>query len=233
MFGDKKWYLFTILGNRVSMTLSFLIVALVFAGMGVQNLDQLLEGLLWVPVLFFGILLHELGHALTTRAFGYGNSEIVFWGMGGLAINRTKKPRSPKHNIVISLAGPAVSLTLALLSGAALFAMEGALTATSWPAKFLLLMAYANAFWAVFNMLPIYPMDGGQALSQGVLLVTRDLAKANRITGVLSIVTIGLTLLASAFVFRQTPSLFLIFLAAYFAYLNWRLIQSGQTQQWY
>lgn len=228
--GDKRWYLFTIFGNEVYMTPSFLFIMVLFVGMGVQTATQLLTGLLWIPVLFIGILLHELGHALTSRALGYGNSQIVFWGMGGLAINRGGH-RPPLHQIFISLAGPLASVLLAIVSGAALFAVEQGMASTGMLGKFLELMLYVNAFWAVFNLLPIFPMDGGQAMRSGFQMLFKNAVRSSRYTGYVSIVAIVLTILAS-FVLFQGPGLFLLFLAAYFGYMNWQLIQTGNQRLW-
>ena len=233
MFGDKRWYLFSLMGNKVYMTLSFIIIAVVFALAGVQTGSQLLVGLMWIPVLFIGILLHELGHAFASKQLGYGKSEIVFWGLGGLAINRYAGRRSSKHQIIISLAGPFVSGLLAVISLGVLFALEGSFSATNYFSKFWELMAMANGFWAIFNLLPIYPMDGGQAMRSGLMIAFKNRAKALHTTGVLSIATIVVMLGLSSFVFRRSPSIFLILLAVYFGYLNWKMIQTKQEQQFY
>ncbi len=228
---DKRWYLFTIFGNKVYMTASFLLIMVFFVGMGVRTAEELLVGLLWIPVLFIGILWHELGHALMSRQLGFGNSKIVFWGMGGLAINEYSGRRSPKKGIAISLAGPAASLLLAGISWGVLYAVQGGMAATGMLTQFLSLMFTVNLFWAIFNMLPIYPMDGGQAMREGLKIGLKSTSKANKTTGIISIVTIVLTLGASMVLFNTT-GIFLLFLAAYFAYLNWNLIQSGRTQRW-
>ncbi len=233
MFGDKRWYLFSVMGNPVYMTLSFIFVAILFAGMGVQTGAQLLVGLLWIPVLFIGILLHELGHAFASKKLGYGHSEVVFWGLGGLAINRYSGRRSHKHQIIISLAGPFVSGLLALVSLGVLFALEGAFTSTGLFGKFWEIMAMANGFWAIFNLIPIYPMDGGQAMGSGLQIGMKDRERALRTTGIISIVMIVAMLSLSAFIFRQPPGMFLLLLSAYFGYLNWKMIQTAQRQSFY
>lgn len=230
MLGNKRWHLFNLFGNEVYLTPSFLFILVLFAGMGVRTLDDLMVGLLWIPVLFLGILLHELGHALASSSLGYGNSQIVFWGLGGLAINRSTRQRSPKHSILISLAGPAVSLLLAIVSGVALFALEGALTSTGLFGEFLKLMLWANGFWAVFNLLPIYPMDGGQAMQSGLQIATKQRSKATKYTGYVSIGALVL-MLGGWSVVLGPPGLFLILITLYFGYLNWQLIQNGPSQR--
>lgn len=232
MFGDKRWYLFSLLGNKVYISASFLIVMALFAFSGVQDASQLMVGLLWIPILFISILLHELGHAVASKSLGYGNSQIVFWGLGGVAVNSYSGRRAPKKDIIVSLAGPAVSFVLAGLSFGAWMAVEGAMTSTGLFGKFLELMFMANMFWAVFNMLPIYPMDGGQALSSGLKLFYKNQGKALRTTGIVSIVALVVTI-GISFPLFGGPGTFMLLLGAYFAYLNWGLIQSGRARQWF
>lgn len=224
---NKKWRLFKILGHPVYMTPSFLLVMLIFSLMGVDNLSQLIVGLFWIPVLFFGVLLHELGHATASKAFGYGTSEILFWGLGGLAINRTRRFREPLKEVVISLAGPMASLLLALVSGAAWYAVEGGFSATSYLGVFLQLMTTVNAFWAIFNLLPIHPMDGGQALQSGLRAFMKPPQKAIKVSAYISLATIFASLLGYIGYTGRFPGMILLFFV-YFAYLNWKMLKEGR-----
>ena len=70
--------------------------------------------LLWAPVLFLSVLLHELAHAATIAAFGYGASQIVLSGMGGVTINQRRA--LPWQDTLISAAGPASSFLVAWLT---------------------------------------------------------------------------------------------------------------------
>ncbi len=227
MFGQKRWRLFRLLGNDVYMTPSFLVVLVIFALIGVNNLQQLQSGLLWIPILFIGVLLHELGHAIASHRLGYGNSEIVFWGLGGLAINRYAGRRDPRKQIAIALAGPLVSLLLGVASGGALYALEGGITYTSYFGQFLYLMMWVNLVWAVFNMLPIHPMDGGQATLNALRLMLKKERQAIRWTAYLSLGALALSLVGYSAYFKTAPSLFLILLAAYFGYMNVQLLRDG------
>jgi len=113
-------------------------------------------------VAFFSIVAHELGHAFAVRKLGYGRSEIVLSGFGGYC----KWFGNPTngHRIRIALAGPAVSLAL---GGGALvlwFALRGLLSGIAPIRLALTATIWINLVWGVFNLLPIHPMDGGQAL---------------------------------------------------------------------
>ena len=120
-----------------------------------------------VLCIFGSILLHEMGHALTARVFGM-DWAIVLLLLGGLAYGR--RPPSLKwwQDVLIVLAGPAVQLALAgalLLSEVLADTLAGgvqpesALAHTAW-----VTLLFVNIVWPVLNLLPIFPLDGGQAL---------------------------------------------------------------------
>jgi Zn-dependent protease len=134
--------------------------------------------LIWVPVVFVSILVHEMGHALVIRQFGWWPS-ILLYTFGGLAMYNPTR-RDPRKQMVISLAGPAAGF---LLAGAliAFFKLRG------HPVTFLVGAPYGiiaippdlgsqsmnvliydlltvNIWWGLMNLLPVYPLDGGQFL---------------------------------------------------------------------
>jgi stage IV sporulation protein FB len=76
------------------------------------------ELLMWIAVMFGSILIHELGHAFVQRRFG-GHPWIVLHGIGGLAVC-DDCDRSPRSQILISLAGPAAGFAVAALIVAAI-----------------------------------------------------------------------------------------------------------------
>jgi Zn-dependent protease len=108
------------------------------------------------------IALHELGHALVARREGVATEGITLWMLGGVARLRSE-PSTPGAALRIAVAGPAVSLALAVGSaGAAMAAatvgVGDALVAVGvW-------LAMLNIMLAVFNMIPALPLDGGRVL---------------------------------------------------------------------
>jgi stage IV sporulation protein FB len=220
----RRWHLFTVGGHPIYMDATFLILLAFFSLNRVNNTTELISGLMWVPVLFLSVLWHELGHAVVTRSFGYGNSMIVLGGLGGVAISEGKVRARPLHAMLISLAGPAASFLLAAAAAGALYAMEGGFTFTGRGGQLLYLAAVANVFWGVFNLLPIYPMDGGQAVQYGLMAGLRKRRLAVQITVVVSMVTLALALLISMTQLRAGPMTFLFGL--YFGWLNWQLWKS-------
>lgn len=104
---------FRVAGFPVRVHPLFWVVSLVLGmGTGRGKADPLIA-LLWVGVVFVSILVHELGHTVMQRKYG-GWPRIVLYGMGGLAIC-DNCDRSPRSQIIISLAGPVAGFLLATL----------------------------------------------------------------------------------------------------------------------
>jgi Zn-dependent protease len=129
--------------------------------------------LLWVACTFVSILVHELGHVLMGLAFGVP-SHIVLYSFGGLAVGSNREPYRWQR-VAVSFAGPLAGL---LLFGAVwLFARhalpridpDGELEALDEVVAMLLFM---NLAWSLLNLLPIWPLDGGQISREVFLGVT-------------------------------------------------------------
>ncbi len=122
-----------------------------------------------VVLLVFGcVLLHEFGHALMARYFGIGTTDITLYPIGGVA-RLARMGDSPKQELLIALAGPAVNLVIVLflapVAMAALYLDAG----TNIPllrllTQLVLGVGVANLGLMLFNLLPIFPMDGGRVL---------------------------------------------------------------------
>ena len=152
-------------GIRISLHVSFFLLVAVFAiaesrpgGLG------LVDGLLWLVVIFGCVLLHELAHSVVARSKGLVVRSIVLLPIGG-ASQIENMPNKWQDELAIAAAGPAMSLFLgaiaaigAIVSGAHLLPVNlysGAL----WPRT-----AWLNLVLALFNLLPAFPLDGGRVL---------------------------------------------------------------------
>src|SRR6204780_2002889 len=112
--------------------------------------------------LFLIVLTHEFGHALACRQVGGEANRIVLWPLGGVAyVNPPQRPGATLWSIA---AGPLVNVVLAPLLYAAAKAGDAAGWAQTMPDanQFLWTVFYLNAGLLFFNILPIYPLDGGQ-----------------------------------------------------------------------
>ena len=179
-----------------------------------QGLDMaILWGWAAVLLLFLSVALHEYGHALVARGRGYPVRDIILTPIGGVAY-LLRAPGRPRDEMVIAIAGPLVSVALALLCGLgmwlALVGQAGHLSIL------LLLLAGINASLFLFNLIPCFPMDGGrmfrawQSSRVGRLEATRRAVKLGKILAVLMALwgfsTSHWTLVIIAFVVYQSAA---------------------------
>ena len=138
----------------------WLTLAFLSGNLFVDNSQDILYLLLFLVAGFISILVHELGHALTARHFGK-RVEIVLQAFGGYAAYSGPGHLSRKQSFLITAAGPAIQIVLGLAAWAIV---------RNGPAMnqnmhyFVVVLAAISLIWAVFNLLPILPMDGGRLL---------------------------------------------------------------------
>ena len=158
-----------IAGIKVQVHLTFLIIIVWFALAYWQlkgTLTGVLEGVAFILALFFCVLLHELGHALTAGKFGIRTRNITLLPIGGVAAIE-KSPDDPRQEIIIALAGPAVSIGIAILLWMYLVVTGGLIPFDELSVAggyFLQRLMIVNILIAVFNLVPAFPMDGGRVL---------------------------------------------------------------------
>jgi Zn-dependent protease len=117
----------------------------------------------WILVVFVSVLVHELGHALAFRAFGYPSTvQLILFG--GVTTPTTDAPLSWGKDVVSTLAGPVFGASLGLLC----WWTSRSFAWSEDVHRGLQLAAVANGGWAVLNLLPILPMDGGR-ISRAIL----------------------------------------------------------------
>lgn len=141
--------------------------------------------------LLASILFHEAGHALVARRRGVDVVEIRLWLLGGSAAMRRNIP-DPRSEILISGAGPAVTLVLGgVLLTASQALSNGWVVVTTTPTLLVLIEALRwlgvlNLVLGVFNLLPALPLDGGRVLSGVLWAHSGDRVRALRRTVVVS-----------------------------------------------
>ena len=207
--------------------------------------------LTWVAVVFVSILVHELGHAVMQRRFG-GHPWITLYGLGGLA-SCDDCDRSPRSQIIISLAGPvagfvlaAVCVAIVRLSGreiglAHIEQVSGGMLHVPFlgrelfwqpfPTKLANLLLYqslwVNILWGLINLLPIYPLDGGR--------ISRELftLKNPRDGIVLSLQISAVAAILMAIVGAvMWQSMYTAMMFGYLAYSNYQTLQAYRSNQW-
>ena len=227
---------FSIAGIPVRVHPLFWLIALLFGASG-----DLIQLPIWVFVVFVSILIHELGHALAMRRYGQP-SRIILHFAGGLTVPEPVSWGSrwasvalrPNQEIFISLAGPGAGFVLAALVVVVVIISGGSII-TNWlfgviplPVAALMpiggrvisllvtMMLWVNVFWGLINLLPVYPLDGGN-VSRYLLL------RADPIDGVrkslwVSVMVGGLVAIAGLLILRSIYMAFLFGLLAFQSY---------------
>jgi len=159
--------LFRVFGIQLAVHASFV---LLLAYYGYEGwVEGGLPGLVWsvtLIVLFFVcVILHELGHSLTARRFGVRVPRILLLPIGGMA-EFDHVPRRPMSELLITIAGPAVNFVLAVV----LFFVSWRGLAPGDEIPRYSMASIVDELWlwnlvmGVFNLLPVFPMDGGRIL---------------------------------------------------------------------
>ena len=227
---------FSIAGIPVRVHPLFWLIALLLGSSG-----GLLQIVIWIFVVFISIVIHELGHALAFRWYGL-RSQILLHFSGGLTIPEVSPWGSgyasvaigPVQQILISLAGPGAGFLLAgliivgvqLLGGSVannyLFGLLPLPTSATLPfggftmSIFLTMMLWVNVFWGLINLLPIYPLDGGQ-VARNVLLMYDPIGGVRKSLW-LSVIAGGLMALAGFVLFRSMYTALLFGILAFQSY---------------
>lgn len=141
------------------------------------------------------IIVHELGHSLTARALHIPIERIHLYLFGGMA-ELQHRPHQPRQEFWIALAGPLASFALA---GAAWVIYELVLTPAHQPYYFFRFVALINFMIGLFNLMPIFPLDGGRLLRSFLWSLKGNYISASRATRQAgSFLAAGLLLLAIA-----------------------------------
>jgi len=202
--------------------------------------------LIWIGCVLVSILVHEYGHGLMAKHF-HGSPSIVLYGLGGLCASQEE--RTPGQRLAVLFAGPgagfilcavvlaATSLVLGLTGGEHLAVMQrlvglsasrehllGAMQKFSSPEVFMIYynMIWINLLWGLVNLLPIYPLDGGQATQ--VVLSQVDRGHGVRRAHIVSLVTAGVLAVLAACANRH--DYFLVIFFGVLAVLNYQVLQS-------
>jgi Zn-dependent protease len=209
-------HLGSIRGTPIGVDFNFLILIVLFVAMNYNAQLGIHYALLWIPVLFLSVLIHELAHAAAFGILGFGSSRIVLTGMGGVTYNDSRNIR-PWQDVLISLAGPISSFGLMFLG---MFLMNTRIGQTDkMLVAFLPLMVAANFFWGLFNLIPLHPLDGGHATRSFFRMFLNERRAFTVATWVGLIAGAGVVAYA---LMPPRPSIFLALYVAFFMYMAWQ-----------
>jgi len=227
---------FSLLGIPVRVHPLFWLIALI---MGFRGDGDPKPVLIWIISVFISILVHEMGHALTIRYYGW-SPHVVLYSFGGLAIYNPhlqshgspgQKRRNTWTKVIIAFAGPlagfvlagiiiSIFIVLAINPGFSLFGLNLQLPGNTLDndavQDFITYMLFINIFWGVLNLFPIYPLDGGQIARELFVMVDGRNGVHNSL--VLSmVVAIGLCVAGFLYLGGLFPLLF-----GFMAYSNYQ-----------
>ena len=127
--------------------------------------------LIILTVLSFSVIAHELSHSLVARKFRINTFDILLTPIGGIA-RLSNLPATPRQEILVAAAGPAMTFLISLITFPFLNTMlyqysdpETFLTALFQFTSFEVILAFTsflNLFLGFFNLIPAFPMDGGR-----------------------------------------------------------------------
>jgi stage IV sporulation protein FB len=231
---------FSIAGIRVRVHPLFWVIALLL-GTGSTNLLYIAIAIF---VIFVSILVHELGHALAFRRFGQ-DSYIILHFMGGLTVPEStpwgdsyaQVRLTPNQNIFISLAGPIAGFLLAVAVILLGVGLGGAINLTFMlgfipiplvilPYEFgaldrvFALFVFINFFWGLVNLVPVFPLDGGNVARY--TLIQTDPINGLRNSLWLSVIT-GVVIAVAGFALLN--SIYMAFLFGYLAFQSYQALQ--------
>ncbi|MEO5905810.1 MAG: site-2 protease family protein [Saprospiraceae bacterium] len=185
--------------------------------------------------IFFCVILHEFGHALTARKFGVKTFDIIMTPIGGIA-RLERMPEGKGQEFWVAIAGPIVNFLIVGLICLGFLIFRGEWLPVFSPSfwtfddqepgyfKFILL---ANGYLGAFNLIPAFPMDGGRIL-RSLLSLKMERSKATQIASyagqVIAVVMFGIGMI------RAQPTLALIGVFIFFAARQENLVLQRQTR---
>ena len=215
-----------IAGIEINLDMMFVLVLLLFTYPYFTSGDTqyMSAGFIIIVGILLSILLHELGHAFAGRLFGARVTNIDLTGLGGIAHFERSLPASAFARSVIYLAGPAVNLGLWLGLGALTDQAVG--MGRPMLARPFAVLASLNFFLMCFNLLPAYPLDGGNTLDAwlGALF--------GPIWSVRIVAVLGLAVAVGVGLYALPSGIFMLFVALFLAQANWEALQSVRGSRW-
>jgi Zn-dependent protease len=229
-----------VFGIKLELHITFLFL-LAFIAWDAYRMDGWVAALgftLYFLLGFSCVVLHELGHSLAARAWGIPTLRIWLLPIGGIA-ELAEMPRRPRLEFFISIAGPAVNFAivafvavlLVLTDQRRILALDGhawsqAILGFGWTGIACVLLLW-NTGMGLFNLLPIFPMDGGRILRSVLYSRLRNYLRATRIAVMVS-KPIILVLVVAAALHQQWMLLLLLLLVMLLGELEWRVVRQRE-----
>jgi len=207
-----------IAGTEVKVHVTFLLLLawIAYSAYVEAGTAAALGDVVFVVSFFLCVLLHEFGHIFMARRFGVRTPDVILLPIGGVA-RLERIPEEPRQELLIALAGPAVTLAIivVLFLGALVTGQPVALgDPLAAQVPFVVRLMVVNAMVLIFNLFPAFPLDGGRVL-RALLARRLGLVRATRIAG-----TIGQAFAVVLGIWGVTSQRPLVMLVAFFIFLG-------------
>lgn len=213
----------------IDWSLPLLLIALSWA-FGFRYLPQvvylptvsayILAGVMMAGLVVFSIFWHEAGHAIAAHRAGLQVVRIHLYALGGLAELR-HRPASPGQESLVAFSGPLFSFAAALFFAMLTFFAPSVQLQAGF--RFLL---FTNLFIAVFNLIPVYPLDGGRILRGLLWLKMKRYAKASVRTYRISAILLATLSLAALVLLVSGNSQMVFWLGIWLFYLGYMALRA-------
>lgn len=156
--------LFRLFGITVYLHWTWFLIVMYVIQISGNNKTTMVLYMLGLVTLFGIVLMHEFGHQLACRQVGGQTDDIVLWPLGGVAY--VSPPQRPGATLWSIAAGPLVNVILYFIAVIVLLAGTTLNLTNQIPFfwAYVSIFAYINLILLKFNLLPIFPLDGGQIL---------------------------------------------------------------------
>jgi Zn-dependent protease len=193
--------IFTLAGIGVYVHWSWFLVAIYSVQFRTHEYSSMIWNVLEYLSLFAIVLTHEFGHQLACRSVGGKTHDIILWPLGGVAY--VSPPQRPGAQLWSIAAGPLVNVVLMPITfGLAFLGAQMGWDESAHDAfQFLNNICVINLVLLIFNMMPVYPLDGGQILRSLLWFV---FGRANSLMAASIIGFIGVAALILLAIFAQS-----------------------------
>jgi Zn-dependent protease len=207
---------FRLLGLPVRISPWFWLLALFLTWGDGSDLSITLVGTACVLV---SILVHEFGHGLSSRMFGRRVDEVILYQVGGLCVHEPVP--NFWQNLFVVAAGPGIGLILGAVCLALRVGLEVSRAAIPYQLEAALgFLIFINIGWSLLNLLPVWPLDGGQIL--GLILGRAAPRNGRRWTHIVGLLVAGII---SCIFFTYQLGVFGGIMFALIAFDNFQVLQ--------